>query len=80
MSIGTEYHEILKVIESWPAERKVSLAYDILGSVQSNGAVVKPKQNTLARALGLARVEGLPPNDEEVARMLDERRMEKYGR
>jgi hypothetical protein len=80
MSIANEYRDILKQIASWPAEQKVSLANDILGTVQSTSPNRRPKRDTLSRALGLAKVDGTPPNDAEVARMLDEHRMEKYGR
>jgi hypothetical protein len=81
MSIANEYREILKQIDAWPPERKVSLAREILDSVESVlQANPKPKRDTLSRALGMARVEGTtPPDDAEVERILDERRMEKYG-
>jgi hypothetical protein len=80
MSIATEYHDILKKIAAWPPDRKVSLANDILGTIRTDQPTARPKRNTLARALGLARTQSPPPDDAEVARILDERRMEKYGR
>lgn len=38
-----------------------------------------PKRDTLSAALGLASTDKPAPSDEDVARWLDERRMEKYG-
>jgi len=80
MSIAKAHGDILKQIASWPVEEKVSLAHEILYSVQGAPASGGSRRNTLARALGLARVEGSVPDDAEVRRMLDEHRMEKYGR
>jgi hypothetical protein len=79
MSITSDYQEILQRVAAWPAERKVSLANEILGSVQGQ-AKPKAKRDTLSRALGLARGNGPPPDDTEVDRILEEHRMEKYGR
>ena len=80
MSSATEYDHILQLVTSWPADQRRSLAQEILASVQGGTPRRKPPRNTADRALGLARGQGPPPDDEEVARILDEARMEKYGR
>lgn len=80
MSIGTEYENVLHLVASWPAERRMSLARDILASVREQSSLLKVPRNTADRALGLARTDGPPPDDAEVARILDEARMAKYGR
>jgi hypothetical protein len=79
---SSDYDSLLKTVSSWPAEQRISFAHDVLGTLREGPGVESstPKRNTLARALGLARGTGPAPDDAEIERILDEVRMEKYGR
>lgn len=80
MSNATEHLDILQRISTWPPEQKVSLANEILDSVGGDKRILHPKRDTLARALGLARLDGAPPSDDEVDTMLEELRLERYSK
>jgi hypothetical protein len=77
-----EYNSLLKTVSSWPADARLSFAHDLLGTLRHETTLSepRPKRDTLARALGLARGTGPAPDDAEVERILGEARMEKYGR
>jgi hypothetical protein len=78
----SDYDSLLKTVSSWPAEQRISFAHDVLGTLRGTPDVEPsaPGRNTLARALGLARGTGPVPDDAEAERILEEARMEKYGR
>lgn len=71
---------ILQVVRSWsPDDEQVTLAHEILDGV-GVPAVEEPQDTPNSRGLaGLFSTGARPPRDEDVARWLDERRMEKYG-
>lgn len=78
---SSDYDTVLKTVSAWPVKTRLAFAQDLLATLQSESTSVEPKRgDTLSRALGLARAGSPPPDDAEVARILDERRMEKYGR
>jgi hypothetical protein len=73
---------ILQAVEQWPSDDQVALAQEILRRASelpaSKGRA--PQRPSFRDLAGLASVPGKePPSDEEVARWLDEHRMEKYG-
>jgi hypothetical protein len=73
---------ILQAIRQWPSDDQVALAQQILRRASAYAApeAREPQRPTSRELAGLAAVPGKePPTDEEVARWLDEHRMEKYG-
>jgi hypothetical protein len=77
-STMTEYETILQTVGKWPAMRRFSLVHDVLKTLEPEGTE-RPRKHTLATALGLLKTNQPAPSDEEVARILHEARMEKYG-
>ncbi|HEY8284691.1 MAG TPA: hypothetical protein VIJ28_09935 [Chloroflexota bacterium] len=73
----TAQQEILRKIETWPVEDQVALAHLILEHASMRAATARPP--SWRQLAGLAATGHPPPSDEEVARWLDERRVEKYG-
>jgi len=72
---------VLKAIEAWPLEDQVALAQVILRrsttrSAHDAATSQRPRWKHMA---GLASNGQTPPSNEEVARWLDEHRIEKYG-
>jgi hypothetical protein len=71
------YTAILEAIREWPVEERLALMHDILRTLApSDGAPIR--KNTWAQASGLLAGPWPPPSDEDVERMLDESRAEKY--
>lgn len=70
---------ILQTIRAWPRDEQVALVQDILQAL-GEAFVEEPLAPPDSRGLaGLIANDRPPPTDEEVARWLDERRMNKYG-
>lgn len=85
MSTPTHDQErILQDIQEWPMEEQLALAQTILQRIahlreEQRGQPPQPPRVPSAALRGLL-ANGQPvPSDEEVARWLDEARMEKYG-
>ena len=71
---------ILQAVSTWPPDEQLALAHAIWAQVGLN-FVEEPMAPPDSRSLaGLIARGETPPSDEEVARWLDEHRMEKYGR
>ena len=80
MSHRQDMDAILKQVENWPQDERLSLAYQLLrGSAESDEIQPAPR-DTLSRALGRGRGKGAPPSDELVRQWIHEHRMAKYGR
>lgn len=77
MSIDTDYESIRQLISALPEEQRLSLAKDIISTIDATRA--KPCRKTADRALGLLRGPQPPPDDDDIKRMIHEHRMEKYG-
>lgn len=73
------YDQVLKTVHAWPPDKRISLAQDLLRSLTSDMRAPHPRRNTLKKALGLLATDAPAPSDEEIRRLLDERRTEKYG-
>ena len=76
-----ERERILRAIQEWPVEEQVALARTILQRAEElqQGQQGQRPQVPSAALRGLL-ANGQPaPSDEEVARWLDEARMEKHG-
>jgi hypothetical protein len=79
MTTTTQDRErILRDIQAWPVEEQMELARAILQRAEELQQGQRPRVPSAALRGLLAN--GQPaPSDEEVARWLDEARMEKYG-
>lgn len=72
-----DYETVRTIIQRWPTTMRITLIHDILDTL----AKQEPrdtKRGTLERARGLLSTDRPAPTDEEVERMLEEHRMEKY--
>jgi hypothetical protein len=76
----TDYEAILKIVRDWPPARRITLMQEVLKTLAPIEAGAPPHGATLDRALGLLATTQPVPSDEDIARWLDERRMERYGR
>jgi len=72
------YESVLRVVYTWPPAKRYSLIQDLLKTIEPKEQESK-RPDTLSQALGLLATDQPAPNDEEVARWLNERRTEKYG-
>lgn len=71
---------ILQVVRQWPVSERIALADAILADVRTSPqATVQPPAVPSAALRGILSTGQPAPNDEEVARILDEERMKKYG-
>ncbi len=85
---------ILDRIARWPAESRLALAQMILktlgkdlipdrpSATEATSGPDSPKarpKGSLGNLVGLLKGDGPPPTDEDVARMLDEELMRRYG-
>lgn len=77
MSLFTEYRDVLRLIDHWPAEQRLSLAREILSH---QGGPLPVPRSTADLAAGLLSGRLPPPDDDDVKRILHEHRMEKYGK
>lgn len=82
MAQGEPEHEaIQQAIASWPIEEQIALARGILERAGVTAIAQPAGRSTWEALYGLAANSGQePPSDEQVARWLDERRTNKYGR
>src|SRR5689334_15711211 len=76
MTFDQEYQQVLQQISKWPPEQRASLAAEVLATLKHDRRDRRP---TLSRALGLARTTSASPSDEDVKRLIEEHRDEKYG-
>jgi hypothetical protein len=76
-----ERERILRDIEEWPVEEQVALARTILQRAEELRQSQPEQQPSVPSAAlrGLLANDRPAPSDDEVARWLEEARMEKYG-
>ena len=72
-----DYEEVLKTVEAWPPDQRLTLVQDILKTLATPPQGSHPRRRTLKHALGLLET-GVAPSDEQVQQWLDEQRLEKY--
>lgn len=72
-----DYDEVLKAVEAWPRDQRLTLVQDILKTLAAPSPASRPRRRTLEHALGLLET-GEAPSDEQVQHWLDEHRLEKY--
>ena len=71
---------ILRVVRQWPINEQIALADAILADARTaTGQVLRPPTVPSAALRGILSNDQPAPSDEDVARMLDEERMKKYG-
>jgi hypothetical protein len=75
----TAYDHILEIVRQWPPDQRLLLLRDVIQTLSNTREPLRSPRDTLSRALGLVSSGEILPNDEEIKRMLDEHRMEKYG-
>ncbi len=73
------YERVISIVRSWPAPQRLTLIQDLLATLVPDVATARQRPPTLARALGLLGTDQPAPSDEDIARLLDERRRERYG-
>jgi hypothetical protein len=74
------YSEVLTAVTAWPPERRFELIHDVLRTLAPKPSVSKEeRQAALRRLRGMLATSDPPPTDEEIERLLDERRMRKLG-
>ncbi len=74
--LTTIWHEV----SSWPAEQRLELAARLLRSLQQQEETVPvspERQEALRQLIGIWKTEQ-PPDDEQVARILEQERLNKY--
>jgi hypothetical protein len=75
-----DYKRVLKLVASWPAEDRIALARELLSVRTPVAPDAAARQPSFELAYGMFRVPGKPaPTDDEVRRMIDEHRTQKYG-
>ena len=78
MSHRQDIDSIIKQVDAWPPEDRVALAYQILRDMRIK-VLADPPRSTFQRALGIGRGDRPAPTDEDVRRIMEEHRTEKYG-
>ncbi|MDQ2806752.1 MAG: hypothetical protein M3Z04_07515 [Chloroflexota bacterium] len=73
------YDTILQIVTHWPPAQRFDLVQEVLKTLAPAPEATRPRQKTLATALGMLAKDQPPPSDAEVEQWLEEARMEKYG-
>jgi hypothetical protein len=74
------YSGILEEVKSWSEEWRFKLLHDLLDTLASDRSRAEKRKEAAEKLIGILAVEGKePPTDEEVERILEDARMEKYG-
>lgn len=77
---ATNYDDVRHQIEAWPSVERARLAQYIITTLVPEAVVNPGKRNSVVEIYGRMAVEGVPaPSDDEVERMLEESRLERYG-
>lgn len=79
MDTAAGIDEVMQVVLNWPSDKRLSLVQEVLRTLQSDIKHPGRRRHPLNEALGLAATEGPPPSDEDVRRILETSRMERYG-
>ena len=74
-----DYATVLRAVRTWCAKERFALVQDVLRTLEPLPEGSDRSRHTFERALGLLATDTPPPSDEEVQRMLEDYRLEKYG-
>jgi hypothetical protein len=69
---------IMAEVRNWPNEQRRSLMEQISSTLIREQAPKRTKK-PLRDLIGILKVEGTPPTDEGIQKILDEEKMRKYG-
>lgn len=72
-----EIAKVVRQVQSWTPAERMSLVREVLETLESELLKTTPRPS-FERAAGLLKVDPTP-SDEDIRRMIDEHRMEKYG-
>lgn len=75
----TDYERILEIVRGWSPDQRLLLLRDVRETLSTVRDPLRSPRDTLGKALGLISSGESQPTDEEVKRLLNEHRMEKYG-
>lgn len=73
------YRQVLAAAASWSAAERFSLIQDLLQTLTPDPVSPEERRAAIERLEGILVTSEPPPTDEDVYRMLEERRLEKYG-
>jgi hypothetical protein len=73
------YGTVLQAVREWTPAMRFMLLQDVLRTLEPEIDRARPRRATLHEALGLLATDQPAPSDAEVARWLDEHRLQKYG-
>jgi hypothetical protein len=73
-----EIAEVLSRVRTWRPEVRVSLARQILETLERPEISEPPRRMRLDQVLGLLKSDAPPPTDEECERIIEEERIRKY--
>ncbi len=76
---NSNYDDVLNIVRQWTIAERYALLQDVLKTLAPAPEKPRVREPTLEQALGLLVINQPPPTDAEVEKMLDERRMKKYG-
>lgn len=77
---NSDYENVRHLVDSLPAPERARLAQHIITTLMPDEVRGPKKRNSVGEIFGRMAVEGVPaPSDEEVARMIEDYRTEKYG-
>jgi hypothetical protein len=71
--------EVLGQVATWPVEERLTLAREILQSVQRDVSETPRPKKSLKALYGALNLGHAPPSDEECERLLEEELLRKYG-
>ena len=75
-----DYATVLGIVRDWPPVQRFLLVQEVLQTLAPSEPPRPTPRNTLERARGLLATDRPPPSDDELARWLEERRVQRYGR
>jgi hypothetical protein len=76
--VARSYAQVLEVVKTWPAADQFALEHRITDA--SSGAhPITEAHGRLEDVLGLLATDAPAPDDEQIAQLLNERRLRKFG-
>ncbi len=73
-----DYATVLGIVRDWPPVQRFLLVQEVLQTLAPSEPPQPAGRSTLERAQGLLATGHSPPSDDELARWLEERRIQRY--
>ncbi len=73
------YEQVRDAVRGWPPQLRIVLMRELLDTLTEPAEARERKRKALSELFGMLKTDKPAPSDEDVARWLDERRMERYG-